>query len=64
MIFGGHRNDPSRYPSRSYPNINVSNRVFHVEKLVGVRFKGRRVIMFVVIMSPTREAEFMVLGGL
>ena len=60
MIFGGHANDPSRYPS--YPNINVSNWVFHVKKLVGVTFRGRWVAMFIVIMSPMREAEYVVLG--
>ena len=63
MIFGGHGNNPSRYPFRSYPNINVSNWVFHVEKLVGVSFRGRRVAVFMLIMSPTRETEYVVLGG-
>ena len=63
MIFGGHGNNPSRYSFRSYPNINVSNWVFHVEKLVGVSFRGRRVAVFMLIMSPTRETEYVVLGG-
>ena len=63
MIFGRHGNDPSRYPSRSDSNINVSKWVFHVEKLVGVSFRDRRVVVFMVIMSPMIETKYVVLGG-